>query len=263
MVLSEALQKVQSLSRDSLLNHTRTSKPRTYPLIVKYNPSLPDMTRIVKKHLPILDLHPHTLELFSNKIFISFKIENSIKDILTNSRLKSYPPQHYITEDQEDSGLGCVSCDSCKLCKLYLKPSIVASSYNTSSTFPIKGTVSCSSHYVIYLVKDIICNIDYIGYSEDIKHRWANHKSHIKRFVKSCELATHINQATDAHILDRSSQSAYDSNLRSQLEIVLLEEVDIDPTWNKEKIVKKLQAREHHWQCNLKVSHRLGGICKR
>ena len=32
----------------------------------------------------------------------------------------------------------------------------------------------------------------YAGKSTGIKKRWANHKSHPKKLVKSCELSTHI-----------------------------------------------------------------------
>ena len=152
----------------------------------------------------------------------------------------------------------------CALCNLYVSPTKIATSYNTNNTYKIKGTITCDSEYIIYQIKDSICKIDYVGYSTEIKRRWSNHKSHIKKYIKSCELSTHINfGAPDKHPLNRSTQAMYDKDLSSQLSVIFLEEVTIDPSWNYEQILEKMEAREYHWQCQLKVINSLGGICKR
>jgi hypothetical protein len=132
-------------------------------------------------------------------------------------------------------------------------------SYNTSASFPIRSTLTCATPYLIYIIRDTVCGLDYIGHTEDIKARWANHKSHIKRYVKSCELATHM----QSHTLDRSSLALFDRDLSCQLELIFIEQVFIDPTWDHTRILSKLENRESFWQCQLKVSIRLGGMCKR
>ncbi len=80
------------------------------------------------------------------------------------------------------------------MCKNYLKVAKVVSSPNTNQTFMIKSRITCQTTNVIYVIYDKICHgVLYVGYTEDdMRVRWRNHKSHIKKGVKSCEIATHF-----------------------------------------------------------------------
>ena len=47
--------------------------------------------------------------------------------------------------------------------------------------FKIKSVIDCLTRNVIYLINDNICKISSVGYTADnMKTRFANHKSHIK-----------------------------------------------------------------------------------
>ena len=265
-IIESAVKVVNDKSRDSLIHKPNSTKhhSRSFPLVVKYNPNLPNMNKIVHDNLHILNLHPNTKQLFEDKILVSHKMESNIKDLLTSSRYKepTSDTTHQINDEQP--GSGCIGCGKCTLCINYLVETNLATSFNTTKSFPIKGTVTCQSNYVIYQIRDIVCEIDYVGYSSNIKSRWANHKSHIKKNIKSCELSTHINlKAPGKHQLDRDCQKNYDRDLKTQLRIILLEEVNIRPDLDDKKIIEIMEAREYIWQCQLKATSKLGGICKR
>ena len=268
-IIDKAIDKANQTDRNDLIFNKKDpidkeNSARKYPLIMKYNAKLPNMNQIIRKHLPVLKLTPETSELFPEKsIFVSYKIEKNIRELITCSKFRSRD-----THDQEINPdvKGCVKCNKCKLCKLYLEETKVAWSYHTNETFRLKSTLTCTTPNVIYAIHDKVCKLSYIGYTgdEDIHRRWANHKSHIKQNRKTCELASHfIKNSNSCHKLTRSDLKKYDEELQGQLGLVILEEVILPKNYDESTKTKCLEARENHWQCNLKAVQLYGGLNKR
>ena len=113
------------------------------------------------------------------------------------------------------------------------------------------------------MITDKICtDVFYVGYTQDnMKTRWANHKSHIKACKKTCELASHfIKLANTTHKLDKSNQKVFTSQLSRHLEIRLIESVaPIQGVDMKEH----MESREKFWQGTLKAARLYGGLNKR
>ena len=113
------------------------------------------------------------------------------------------------------------------------------------------------------MITDLICeSIFYIGYTTDcMAVRWRNHKSHIKKGIKSCELASHFAQLSEStHKLDKSSQSVFTSQLSEHLSVLLIECVKARAGTDIETTLKE---REDFWQGALKSTPLFGGINKR
>ena len=113
------------------------------------------------------------------------------------------------------------------------------------------------------MITDLKCDgIFYIGYTTDsMAVRWRNHKSHIKKGIKSCELASHFAQLSEStHKLDKSNQSTFTSQLSEHLAVVLIECVKPRSGSDVETILKE---REDFWQGALKSTPLFGGINKR
>ena len=133
----------------------------------------------------------------------------------------------------------------------------------TNLVFNIKSEISCLTENVIYLIYDKICTyifyVDHTG--DDMRTRWRNHKSHIKKGHKSCEISSHfINNSRTVHNLNKSNQTIFTSELSKQLSVMLIECVDPIPG----KTMKQAcEARETYWQGALKASSLYGGINKR
>ena len=258
-----AMEKIAGKSRDDLLEKSEQGNNKRagscFPLVMKYNPRLPEMGKFIHKHKHILELTPETSNQFKDNIFVSFKMERNILSCITKNRFK---PDVDSTESID--GQGSISCGKCTLCNNFLVVTDKIKSPTTNQTFKIKQTITCETKGVVYMINDKICpKIFYVGYSEDtMKIRWANHKSHIKKEQKSCELAVHmLNNSKDIHKINKlGTQAAYTEALRGHLEVTLIESVDPKPG---QDLVAQLKVRENFWQAALKATVSLGGINKR
>lgn len=91
--------------------------------------------------------------------------------------------------------------------------------------------------------------------------RWRNHKSHIKKGVNSCEIATHFHKLSDSlHKLDKTNQNVFTSQLSDHLEVLLIESVEPKLGTSMKKL---LEDRETYWKGALKAFNLFGGINKR
>ena len=158
---------------------------------------------------------------------------------------------------------GCKPCSKgCILCKNYLVKTTHAYSYHTNSKFRINGVVDCNSENVVYIINDKVCKISSVGYTKiNMSSRFTNHKSHIKHNKRTCEVSKHFADNEFIHVLDKTTQNNYDMSLKSQIEVIIVEKVDISKVGaDIESIRKKLKEREWYWQNNLKTLRQYGGL---
>ena len=59
------------------------------PLVVTYNPALPNLHKILKEHQPILDTSPKTQAIFKEPPLVAFRRGRSLSQMLTHKRLPS------------------------------------------------------------------------------------------------------------------------------------------------------------------------------
>lgn len=271
-LIDGAIGQARGTSRESLLGISVSEAPksssRKYPLIMKFNPRLPPMSKFVRENLHVLELTPETKKLFnSDSMFVSYKMENNIKSMITKNRYVIKPDMSNTNNEQIGSSLpddvGSVSCKKCVLCTNFLVESKIITSPNTNQTYSIKSHITCKTKNIIYMITDKICsNVIYIGYTgDDMCTRWRNHKSHIKMGYKTCEIASHFKRLeSTVHKLDKSSQKTFTSDLSEHLSVLLIETVEPIPGKPMKRV---LEERETFWQGALKASKLFGGINKR
>ena len=83
---------------------------RVFPLVLDYNPILPDIQGVIKKHAHLLRSSPELLEIFPSKlIFPAYRRTKNLKDILA--------PSNGANQVENQMG-GCFKCCThCDLCK--------------------------------------------------------------------------------------------------------------------------------------------------
>lgn len=266
--IQEAKTKALETPRDKLIGLTKSKSSkssRKYPLIIKFNQRLPPMSKFIKQNLHILDLTNETKNIFnSDSIFVSYRMESNIKSLICkNKYTKKLSDDPIVASNSMDNDFGCFSCKDCNLCKNFLVEAKYFSSPKTNQKFAIKSHISCDSENVIYVIYDKICTgIFYVGYTcDNMRTRWANHKSHIKKSKLSCEISTHFaHHSTNLHKLDKSNFSNFTSSLSSQLNLIVIESVA--PIQGK-TMKEACQERENYWQGILKATKLFGGINKR
>ena len=75
----------------------------------------------------------------------------------------------------------------CYVCKQsFLSPCSKFSSHHSKQVFPINKYITCQSNNLIYLMECRTCKQSYVGYATaNLPKRFSNHKSHIKKGIRS------------------------------------------------------------------------------
>ena len=159
------------------------------------------------------------------------------------------------------TGVGCVPCGKCYVCKLgYLTPCSSFSSYHTTQVFSMSKRISCQNVGIIYLAECITRESSFIGYSiTNLPKRFSNHKSHIKRYVKTCRLTSHFLEKDHGLVRDKG-QKEFDNTLVKHLKVKIIDNVDLDPSLSTKDKEKLCEEREGYWQHHLKTFENFGGM---
>ena len=75
--------KVPSIPRAELLKKKVKPAKKVFPLVLEYNPILPDIQKVIKKHFYLLQSSPEVKEIFpSNSIFPAYRRTRNLKEML-------------------------------------------------------------------------------------------------------------------------------------------------------------------------------------
>ena len=174
-----------SNERSELLKKYVKPDKKVFPLVLDYNPILPYIQKVIKKHVHLLRSSPELLEIFpSRSIFPVYRRTKNLKDILAPSKCCG---DNGVNQAEREMG-GCFKCSSrCDLCKNFLIQDSKFKNSSTGRTYKINQNLSCSSKNVVYLASCIKCNLQYEGStSTAFKVRFRNHKSAMLPNKKTC-----------------------------------------------------------------------------
>ena len=94
------------------------------------------------------------------------------------------------------------------------------------------------------------------------KTRWQNHKSHIRKAVRSCEIACHFNDK-EFHTLTKDPLKTFYNELSDQVEVIIFEKLDFSKCINQDDRMRTAKERESFWQNQLMTLNEFGGLNKR
>ena len=196
-LVSREFSRAASIPRNDLLQAKVRDSKKIFPFVLTYNPNLPSINRLIKKHFHFLLSSPKLKELFPpNSIISSFRRSKNLKEILAPSKCRKGSPESITLPSA-----GCFTCNKtrCDLCKNFLVNSQTFLSAQTGKTYSVRQKLSCNSANVIYLVHCKKCNLQYVGSTTTNRVRFRNHKSSMKTNKKTCEVASHFNRTP--HVL--------------------------------------------------------------
>ena len=81
--------RARKTSREEAFQSKQNSSSDRVPLVVTYNPALPNLHKILKEHQPILDTSPKTQAIFKEPPLVAFRRGRSLSQMLTHKRLPS------------------------------------------------------------------------------------------------------------------------------------------------------------------------------
>ena len=200
---------------------------------------------------------------------MSYRKNKTIGDSLIHNKFRSNTPAPIPTGDSgiiqvpisvgEDKG--CFQCGRCYCCRLgYLTPCGSFTSYHTNQIFTIEKAITCQSMGLIYLAECVTCETSCVGYSVgNLPKRLSNHRSHIKKNIKTCRLTTHFIER-DHNLVRDKTQPDYDRSLVKHLKIILIDTVQFKHGLSTKEKEKLCEEREGFWQTSLKTFERYGGM---
>ena len=150
-LVDKQFDKALKIPRSELLSKKVKANKKVFPLVLDYNPILPDVQNIIRRHLHLLRSSPQITEIFPAKsVFPAYRRTKNLKEVLAPSKFRPSS-----AANQTGNEGGCFKCDKnrCDLCKNFL---LQASKFQSSATgrhFSIGQKVSCSSKNVIYLAR--------------------------------------------------------------------------------------------------------------
>ena len=196
---------------------------------MKYNPKLPKIDGIIKKHISIRHSDDAFKTLFPKDCFSTiYKRNKNLKELIAPS---IYPNK---TNTRKSS---ITNCNNCDICKNYMIFDNTSTCTATGKSYFIRGQLNCESINVIYLITCSKCLEQYVGSAVKFKTRFRIHKSDIKTKKERCGRARHFN-----------SKCYHDINPFQYLKVQLIEQVHCNDLENIEDI---LWDREKYWQSQL------------
>ena len=199
-------------------------------MIAQYNPLLPNIKTIIKKHLPVLHSNQNMLENFpSNTINVTYKRGKNLRELISPSLFPRVHNQHSSSSEK---------CQKrCDIRTNFLVPSTEFTGFATKSKYKVKDILKCTSKNVIYLISYKCCGKQYSGSAAGFKERFRIHKSDISTGKVRCGVANYLLNVCHS-----------EGNKFEYLQIQLIEQVSVNNTKN---IDKMLWEREKYWQAQL------------
>ena len=185
-LVNDQFSKASAISRNDLLRTRGKEAKKLFPFVITFNPNLPNVGNIIRKHLVILQSNPKLKELFPRgSVIPAFRRSKNLKELLAPSRFKT-------AEEGQTShhNNGCFKCgrNRCDLCRNFFVESKSFPSFQTGKKYTIHSRLSCDSKNVIYLASCKKCRLQYVGSTTtDFRVRFRNHKSAMltnKKLVK-------------------------------------------------------------------------------
>ena len=182
--VNHAIGKKASKDRTYLLEYRQKQTNKRVPFTVTFHPSLSNLSSVLSKHLPKLYSSDKMKKAFPEPPMVSFRRPKNLKDNLVRSKLNT-----------ESSGGSFETCSDrrCQLCRSNTTTSEFVSSV-TGLKYVIRGSLSCKSKNVIYLITCKKCGKQYVGETGDpLNIRINNHRSSIRHQRLYLPVAEHFN----------------------------------------------------------------------
>ena len=123
-IVNKQFQKAFSVDRDNLLKVKAKSRhSNVIPLVIDFNANLPNITKILKRNLHLLDSTEQLKNIFSSKrIVTAYRRPKNLKEILAPSKLKQNVHKSLNSGSANSNNVGCFKCiNRCDLCINFLE----------------------------------------------------------------------------------------------------------------------------------------------
>ena len=157
--VTKQIQRAANIPRRLALQTKEMNKPTRVPFITTFNPSLPHIFNIIKKHYHLLCSSDRCKKVFPNLPVVAFRRSPNLCDLLVLARLSynSTNPHPQLPSGSYRCGKNCATCP-------YISDGLTNYTFfSTAETRPIKSYLTCETKNIIDMIQCNRCNLQYIG----------------------------------------------------------------------------------------------------
>ena len=172
-LVTEQVQRAANIPRIQTLQTKDVNKPKRIPFITTFNPSLPHISNIIKKHYNLLLSSNRCKNVFQNLPVVAFRRSPNLRDLLVTAKLPSNS-----TNSHPQLPSGSFRCgQNCTTCPYISDGQPSYTFFSTGETYPIKSNLTCNTKNLIYMIQCNRCNLQYIGETKRrLKDRFNEHR---------------------------------------------------------------------------------------
>ena len=147
------------------------NKPKRVPFITTFNPSLPHISNIIKKHYNLLLSSDRCKNVFQHLPVVAFRRSPNLRDLLVTDKISSNSSNPQLPSGFFRCGKNCATCP-------YISHGLTTYTFfSTGETHPIKSNLTCETKNLIYMTQCNRCNLQYIGETKRrLKDRFNEHR---------------------------------------------------------------------------------------
>ena len=217
-IIQAAIDRARQIPRLKALEKVIRKKTTDRPVfVIHYDPRLPNVNAIVRKHFRVMTQDPHMKEVFPDPPLIAYRRQRNIREVLIRAKV---PP---VTKRPKRELLGMRRCNRDVYCNYTMVGDHVKS---TASSYQhqITTKVTCTTSNIIYLITCMKCLMQYVGETKRrLKDRLAEHQGYVRN--------KDLTKATGQHFNTRG-HSIYD------MHITILEHVK-----NADEVFRKIREK--------------------
>ena len=209
-VIDAAIEKARAIPRHTALKKVvKTKNSKRVVFAITYDPRLPSISKIFRKHHEVLKEDPAMATIFPEPPLVAYRRPQSLRDKLVKSKVPEVParPKREIQGIKKCLDVNCVTCP-------YVSPGKEVKCTATGEKFNINSPVSCDTENIIYCITCKRCQQQYVGQSgKGLGVRFAQHRGYVNNYFKHKE-AGKVTQPTGEHFNSDGHQGVSDMDLK-------------------------------------------------
>ena len=169
--VNKQIRRAADIPRQLTLQNKDINKPKRIPFITTFNPSLPHISHIIKKHFNLLLSSYRCKSVFQHPPVVAFRRSPNLRDLLVTAKLPFNSSNPQLPSSSFRCGKNCATCP-------YICHGLTTYTFfSTGETRPIKSNLTCETKNLIYMIQCNRCNLQYIGETKRrLKDRFNEHR---------------------------------------------------------------------------------------
>ena len=219
-VVNAAVEKARKIPRLEALQKVEKESSQQRPVfVVLYDPRLPSITNIVRKHWrSMVTRDPNMKEVFPDPPLVAYKVAPNLRSKLIRAKVPAKPAARPRRVVHGMSRCGKANCQTCP----YVQPGKTFQATATHYKVDLNAQLDCNSKNICYAISCDVprCGQQYIGQtSKSLKERFGQHLGYVDRNV----------EATGKHF-------NLPGHSKSDIRVTVVEKIHNIEVWMREEI---------------------------